>query len=234
MRCFVLNLFPEHFEVTHIGAELFLCRPLFSGRPDNVPALFFLRLQAAHFVTKFFPKVRILNTLGNADMGFAGNINELPAGKRHCGREPRSLRSDRILCHLHHHGLPLMQHALDRESLISLMRFCDVGDMKERCPLESDVDKGGLHARQHPGHASQIHVSHKPAGHLPLQMDFLQDAVHQNRHAGFPGRIVDQDLFHDDFLCCCRTAFGVAPMSPGAEPRPLEEIRPALKLVDSL
>ena len=48
------------------------------------------------------------------------------------------------------------------------------------------------------------------------------------------GRIVDQDLFHDDFLCCCRTAFGVAPMSPGAEPRPLEEIRPALKLVDSL
>ena len=68
----------------------------------------------------------------------------------------------------------------------------DVRGVQERRALEPEVDKCGLHARQHARDPPLIYVSDDPAAAFALHEDLLQHAVFDQRDARLTGRDVDQ------------------------------------------
>lgn len=67
--------------------------------------------------------------------------------------------------------------------------------MNKRGAIQTDIDKSGLHARQHPYDLAFIDVANNAALLRTFDMDLLQDTVFNHRHARFHRRDVDQDLF---------------------------------------
>ena len=117
-------------------------------------------------------------------MVVVGQINELAACKRNRGRKPRTLGADRILGDLHHQAHALAENLFDGlHDAVGAVRAFDVHHMEKPGALKSDVDKGGLHARQHPDHFPLIDVTHKPAALRALNMHVFKDIVDDH---GFP------------------------------------------------
>ena len=71
----------------------------------------------------------------------------------------------------------------------------DIGHMQKGSALKSDVDKGRLHSRQHPGHLAKINIANQAALERSLDMQFLQGTVSNNGNPRFLRRPVDQDIF---------------------------------------
>ena len=61
--------------------------------------------------------------------------------------------------------------------------------------VQSDVDKGGLHAGQHPHHLAFVNVANNATALGTLDMHLLQNTVLYHGHARFHRRDVDQNLF---------------------------------------
>ena len=81
----------------------------------------------------------------------------------------------------------------------------EVGHVQERCAVQPDVDEGRLHAGQHAHDAAEIDVADEAARGGALDVDFLRDALLQDRDACFLRREVDQYLFwHGEVPHRCR------------------------------
>ena len=94
-----------------VGSQLVLFDP-FAHRTDNVPAA---RLpHPLHNVLESSPFLVSGNAAGHTDMFHIGHEHEIPARKRHIGRDPRAFRADGSFGNLHHQLLPLTQQLLDR------------------------------------------------------------------------------------------------------------------------
>ncbi|CAM5279968.1 hypothetical protein TMEC54S_00715 [Thauera mechernichensis] len=78
--------------------------------------------------------------------------------------------------------------------------------MQEGGALEADVDEGRLHAGQHAHHLAQVEVADDAAAGGALDMQFLDDALLDERDAGFLRGEVDEE-----FDAHCRSS--VAKMS---------------------
>ena len=120
-----------------------------------------------------------------------------------CGKA-RSLGADGLLDHLHHQCLALENLLLDRNCRARpfgrMRRFAiglavpDIGYMQEGSALQPNVDKGGLHPRQHARHLAQVDVAHQPALQRALDVQFLHRATFHHRHTCFVRCPVDQDI----------------------------------------
>ncbi len=95
--------------------------------------------------------------LRNPDMRFLRQVDQRAAGNADLRRQARALGADRILDHLHHQRLALVQHLLDRlrgglampvmaMAAARLARLPDVGDVQKRGAFQADVDESRLHA----------------------------------------------------------------------------------------
>ena len=150
--------------------------------------------------------------------------HEVPAGQRDVGREPRPLRADRILRDLHHDLLPLLEQILDEGlaglhdgvrplvrrdgGLVVLallvvavrlevhveQRRRDVAHVEERGALQPHVHERGLHARQHPDDAAEVHVAHEPTFVAAVDLELGQPAGVHQRDADLPSGGADDDL----------------------------------------
>ena len=74
-------------------------------------------------------------------------------------------------------------------------RMPDISHMQERSALEPDIDKGRLHAWQHPHDLAEIHIAHPSARQRALDVKLLHRALLNEGNAGFLRCDVDQDFF---------------------------------------
>jgi len=73
---------------------------------------------------------------------------------------------------------------------------CDIAGVQKGGALETDVDEGRLHARQDPRYATLVEIAHQAAPAGALDVEFLRDAVFDQRGARLARRDIDQYLAH--------------------------------------
>src|SRR5690606_22506182 len=61
--------------------------------------------------------------------------------------------------------------------------------------IQTYVDKGGLHARQHPHHLALVDIAYVALAIAALDVKLLQNPVFHQRDAGLHRRDVNQDFF---------------------------------------
>ena len=139
------------------------------------------------------------DALRDADVVVVRQVDQQPARDAHLRGQARALGADRILDHLHGERLALEHQLLDgRGRALGLGRrmAVQVGHVQEGRALQADVDEGRLHAGQHARHLAEIDVADQAALQRALEMQFLDRAVLDDRHARLLGRPVDQDVVH--------------------------------------
>jgi len=76
-----------------------------------------------------------------------------------------------------------------------------VSDVQKRRLVLPDVDKGRLHSREHPGHASLVDVADDSFVLLSLEVKLSDVAVLDQRDPGLsPGRVDHEDAAHKSIL----------------------------------
>ncbi|GAB7264783.1 hypothetical protein DZJ_13330 [Dickeya ananatis] len=53
----------------------------------------------------------------------------------------------------------------------------DIGRVQKRRLIQTNIDEGSLHPRQHTANATFINIADNPAPGFTFNMDFLQDAA---------------------------------------------------------
>src|SRR5690606_33772313 len=71
----------------------------------------------------------------------------------------------------------------------------DVRDVQEGRTLQAYGNEGALHAGQDAGHPAKIDVAHVSLVGIAFEMQLLDRAALDQRHAGFEGGDVDEDVF---------------------------------------
>ena len=165
-------------------------------RADDEAAGEPLGQQRLQLAAQELPLGLVLDALRDADVRVLRQVDEQASGEAHLGRQARPLGADRVLDHLHEQRLALVEDALDRPlaAVAVLPVLPDVGDVQERGPLETDLEEGALHARQHAGDPAEVDVADQPARARPLDVELLHHALLEHRDARFLGGYVDEDL----------------------------------------
>lgn len=70
----------------------------------------------------------------------------------------------------------------------------EVGHMQEGAAFETDIHEGRLHPGKYPDNLSKKHMADQSAVCSPLDHQLLQLPLPHDRHTGFVGARVDQDL----------------------------------------
>ena len=172
------------------------------GPEDEAAAL--LASQALQARAQFVALV-LRDFLRHPDVIILRQKDQHASGDADLGREPRALAADRVLDHLHHQCLALEHLFLDwhlrlraahRRGRFAIgLAMPDIGHMQEGRALEPDIDKGRLHARQHPGHLAEIDISDQTALKGTLNVQFLHGAVLDDGDPCLLRRPVDQNVF---------------------------------------
>lgn len=107
--------------------------------------------------------------------------------------QARALGADGVLDDLHHERLALEHLLFDGHLGFGLARkggrlaiglaLPHIGHMQKRRALQTDVDKGRLHARQHARDLAQIDVAHQAPLQRALDVQLLHGAVLHHGHA---------------------------------------------------
>ena len=123
--------------------------------------------------------------------------NQHAPGNADLGRQACAFGANRVFDDLHHQGLSF-KHLLfyrnlglgvagDAGGFTVGLTVPDIRHMQKRSALQTNIDKGGLHARQHPGHFAQVDIAHQAPLQRALHMQLLQGAVFDNCHPRFLG-----------------------------------------------
>ncbi len=147
-------------------------------------------------------------------MGFVGHVDEVFRRQRELRGQARAFRSDRVLLHLHQHRLTFVQQVADVRPLRVLFvalsgkdaRALDVPRVQESRALQTNIDKSRLHARHDPLDLTQIDVAGDAVAAGAGNVNFLQQAVRNQRYAGFERIDVNQEFFchrssHSRYQC---------------------------------
>ena len=157
------------------------------------------------------------NFLRHADVLVLRQEHQQPPGNADLRRQPGALGAHRILEHLHHQRLALEELLFNRlqrrhgwrARCARRVRFRlgmaavdaahQVGDMQKRRPVQADVDKGRLHARQHAHDFAQVHIADQAALQRALDLQLLHRAVLDHGDPGFLRRPINQDVLLHGF-----------------------------------
>src|SRR6185436_6030364 len=177
--------------------------------------------EAARFVRRdemveLLPEQRalglVLDALRDADMGLLRQVHQQPAGNAYLCGKSGALGADRILDDLHEQLLAVVQDALDWLGLVMIVAVApDVGDVQEGCAIQSDLDEGRLHSRQHAAYLAQINVADQAAAAAALDVQFLNHALLHYCDARLLRRDIDQYFFvHSSWKPKCPSSRAVS------------------------
>gem|GEM_PF-6789582 len=83
-----------------------------------------------------------------------------------------------------------------QQAFVFIQTVEDIGHVEKGRLFQSNINKGGLHAGQHPHHTPLVDVAHNPLFPGPLDVEFGNGAVLDQGDPGFLGRHID-----DQFRC---------------------------------
>ena len=137
----------------------------------------------------------------NADLAAERHQYRIAGGDRDFRGQSHALAGDGILGGLHQQPLPFVDEVANvRQRLIAsqiarLSPGHHAAHVQETRPLQADINKGGLHARNDALHPAKVDVAGVAVATRPGDMQFLQDTVLKQRSPGFKRVDVDQQLF---------------------------------------
>ena len=107
--------------------------------------------------------------LRHADVIVLRQKHQVPPGDADLGGQAGPLGAHRVLDDLHHDGPTFEDLLFNRHQRLTGacrgiaigMLLPNVGHMQERGLVQTDVDEGRLHARQHTGHLAQVNIAHQ-------------------------------------------------------------------------
>ena len=93
--------------------------------------------------------------------GAAGHVDEVAAGERDLAREACALVADGVLRDLDEHPVAGLERQLDAARLVAGLDGIPVhlAGVQDGVAAATDVDEGGLHAREHVLHAAEVDVA---------------------------------------------------------------------------
>src|SRR5471030_1827910 len=192
---------PGLAQVIDVGADVGIRRVL-GLRAHDVAAFFVGRQQALQTRAQRFALGFLFDLLRDADVRVLRQVDQHAAGDGDLRRQPRALGADGVLDDLHRQHLAVEEDFFDRRRrrlrvlrAVVRARFPDVGHVQERRAFQTDVDKGRLHARQHPHHLAGVDVAGQAARQRALDVQLLHGALQDEGDAGFLRRNVNQYVF---------------------------------------
>ena len=126
--------------------------------------------------------------------------------------DPRALGADRVLGHLDHDLLPCLEQCLDLWrlaavapasapprllSLAAAVLVQVVADVEKGRLFQADLHEGGLHTRENAADTTEHHRSGDAPIAFPLDVEFGELPLLEDRHPDFPGAGV-----HQKFVVC--------------------------------
>ena len=123
------------------------------------------------------------------------HADQIARGDGDIGGQTRTLAAERILDHLHHQPVALMDQFVDLITTQFALRTDDIGGMQEGGPLQTDVNEGRLHPRQHPAYPAFVDIAHQSATLGAFDDDLLHHAVFDHGNPGLGRCHIDQDFF---------------------------------------
>ena len=109
-------------------------------------------------------------------------------------RDACTLGAERVFDDLYDHLATFTHQVGDLARSIRLSGL-DIGSMQKGCTFQPGIDEGRLHTRQHPADLAPVDLAYQATTLGTLNINFLQDAILDQRYPGFPGRDIYQYLF---------------------------------------
>ncbi len=132
-------------------------------------------------------------------MGGAWHKDQIAGRQGNIGGQTRAFGTQRIFNHLDHQVLALahqLRNIAHGKLLLLLtgdalgMRH-DIGGVKERRLIQTNIYKSRLHSRQHSANTTFVDIAYYSASRFTLNMDFLQNTAINIRNARFGWRYVN-------------------------------------------
>ena len=140
----------------------------------------------------------------DAGAAFVRQQHQVTRGQRQHRGQPCAFAAERVLHHLHQHVLPFAQQLINRRHGYGLViqrvgqprqaRLEHVAGVQKRRALQTDLDEGGLHARQHALDTPLVDIADQAVTRRALDIHLLHAAAFDQRDPGFVGTEVDQDF----------------------------------------
>ena len=194
---FALHHFgPYALKIGGIGGHLLLVDP-FRGGANDKPALLVAVL--CHDLFQPLALGFAFNPLRDPHMGGAWHKNQIAGRQGNIGGQTRAFGTQRIFNHLDHQVLALahqLRNIAHGKLLLLLtgdalgMRH-DIGGVKERRLIQTNIYKSRLHSRQHSANTTFVDIAYYSASRFTLNMDFLQNTAINIRNARFGWRYVN-------------------------------------------
>ena len=196
--CRDLQISPQLVQIGDVGGKIQFPRGFLKGfrhGADDVTALMLRRQHGLQFGAQSFALLFALDALRHADVRLLRQKNQQATGDAELRGKSRALAADGLLDDLHQQGLAFEQDFFDRLGGIALIAvFPDVGDMQECRPIQADVDKGRLHARQYAFDLAEIDVADDATVAAALDVQILHHAELHHCNAGLLRGDIDEDL----------------------------------------
>ena len=141
----------------------------------------------------------------HADMVILRQKYQQAPGDTDLGRQASAFAAHRVFGDLHQQGLSFKYLLFDGDlglgvagnarRLAIRLAVPNISHMQKSRPLQADVDKGRLHARQHPRDLSKVDIAHQTTLQCALDMQLLEHAVFNHGNPGLLGSPIDQYIF---------------------------------------
>jgi hypothetical protein len=131
------------------------------------------------------------------DAGLARGVDQVAAGQRQLGGEPRPLVGERVLGHLDEERFALVDAAIDLGRAVlgaGARGEHRLAGGQEAVAREADIDEGGVEPGRHPIHPAEEDVADNAAAARALDQHLAYPAVGDQRHPGLEQAVVDEDL----------------------------------------
>jgi len=148
------DVVPQLLQEAHIVDQRFLVHPFGHGTQDVATGIELGGMVGDDALeTGTFGLV--LDLLGHADVIGARHVHQITGGNGNLGGQARALGAHGILDHLHQHFLPFAEQLHDGGRVLAIGlalggTLHDVVGVQEGGTFQADLEKGRLHAWQHP------------------------------------------------------------------------------------
>ena len=191
----LLDAAPELGQKGHVLLQRLFAHGLGGGAGDET-ALALMGLDIAQQdLAQTAALVLVLDLLRHARGRHRRHAHQIARGDRDVGGQTRPLGAERVFDHLDHDHVALAHQLVDLVAARLAGGADDVGGVQKGRALQTDVDEGRLHPRQHAADASLVDVADQTAALGALDDDLLHHPVLDDRDARLGRGDIDENLF---------------------------------------